>query len=213
MSGDPREIVARLDAEGVRHAYIDGGITIQRFLRPGSSSVSSSREFGSDRHRHPPLRRGRRRPLGTSRRGRTPAGWSERIRGRRGLSCDIQSLDVRKENAESQHPVRREIPVRCSPSSSWPARAGPAPVPGGSRARRPDHVRLRGRSPGRTRRRFSVRLARRGAVRAGRPLQHAGHGRGINGALFQFRAVVPERARRRTCTAARSRPSTSSAAS
>jgi dihydrofolate reductase len=35
MSGDPREIVAKLDAEGVRHAYIDGGVTIQRFLRAG----------------------------------------------------------------------------------------------------------------------------------------------------------------------------------
>jgi len=35
MSGDPREIVARLDAEGVQHAYIDGGVTIQRFLRAG----------------------------------------------------------------------------------------------------------------------------------------------------------------------------------
>lgn len=35
MSGEPREIAARLDAQGVRHAYIDGGITIQRFLRAG----------------------------------------------------------------------------------------------------------------------------------------------------------------------------------
>jgi dihydrofolate reductase len=35
MGGDPREIVAKLDAEGVRHAYIDGGVTIQRFLRAG----------------------------------------------------------------------------------------------------------------------------------------------------------------------------------
>jgi dihydrofolate reductase len=35
MSGSPAEIVARLDATGVRHAYIDGGITIQRFLRAG----------------------------------------------------------------------------------------------------------------------------------------------------------------------------------
>jgi dihydrofolate reductase len=35
MGGDPREIVARLDAEGVQHAYVDGGITIQRFLRAG----------------------------------------------------------------------------------------------------------------------------------------------------------------------------------
>ena len=35
MSGDPREIVAKLDAQGVKHAYIDGGDTIQRFLRAG----------------------------------------------------------------------------------------------------------------------------------------------------------------------------------
>lgn len=35
MTGDPREIAARLDAEGVQHAYIDGGVTIQRFLRAG----------------------------------------------------------------------------------------------------------------------------------------------------------------------------------
>jgi dihydrofolate reductase len=35
MGGDPREIAARLDAEGVRHAYVDGGVTIQRFLRAG----------------------------------------------------------------------------------------------------------------------------------------------------------------------------------
>ncbi len=35
MSGDPHEIVTKLDAQGVRHAYIDGGVTIQRFLRAG----------------------------------------------------------------------------------------------------------------------------------------------------------------------------------
>ena len=35
MSGEPREIVAKLDARGVKHAYIDGGITVQRFLRAG----------------------------------------------------------------------------------------------------------------------------------------------------------------------------------
>ena len=32
MSGEPAEIVARLEARGFKHAYIDGGITIQRFL-------------------------------------------------------------------------------------------------------------------------------------------------------------------------------------
>ena len=35
MSGDPAQIVAKLAAGGVRHIYVDGGITIQRFLRAG----------------------------------------------------------------------------------------------------------------------------------------------------------------------------------
>jgi len=35
MSGDPAEIVSQLDARGIRHAYVDGGITIQRFLQAG----------------------------------------------------------------------------------------------------------------------------------------------------------------------------------
>ena len=35
MSGTPREIVAKLQASGAKHAYIDGGITIQSFLRAG----------------------------------------------------------------------------------------------------------------------------------------------------------------------------------
>jgi len=35
MSGQPVEIVARLKARGFQHAYIDGGITIQRFLAAG----------------------------------------------------------------------------------------------------------------------------------------------------------------------------------
>jgi dihydrofolate reductase len=35
MSGDPEQIVEQLAATGVKHAYIDGGITIQRFLRAG----------------------------------------------------------------------------------------------------------------------------------------------------------------------------------
>ncbi len=34
-SGQPEEIVARLGAEGKRHLYIDGGKTIQQFLRAG----------------------------------------------------------------------------------------------------------------------------------------------------------------------------------
>jgi dihydrofolate reductase len=35
MSGEPAEIVARLKARGFKHAYIDGGITIQGFLAAG----------------------------------------------------------------------------------------------------------------------------------------------------------------------------------
>jgi dihydrofolate reductase len=35
MSGEPADIVAQLEARGFRHAYIDGGITIQRFLAAG----------------------------------------------------------------------------------------------------------------------------------------------------------------------------------
>jgi dihydrofolate reductase len=35
MSGPPEEIVARLSARGIGHIYVDGGITIQRFLRAG----------------------------------------------------------------------------------------------------------------------------------------------------------------------------------
>jgi len=35
MSGDPADVVAQLEARGIRHAYIDGGITIQRFLQAG----------------------------------------------------------------------------------------------------------------------------------------------------------------------------------
>ncbi len=35
MSGSPAEIVSKLAATGAHHAYIDGGITIQRFLRAG----------------------------------------------------------------------------------------------------------------------------------------------------------------------------------
>jgi dihydrofolate reductase len=35
MSGEPAEIVTQLKARGFKHAYIDGGITIQRFLAAG----------------------------------------------------------------------------------------------------------------------------------------------------------------------------------
>jgi len=35
MAGPPAEIVAKLAARGVHHLYVDGGITIQGFLRAG----------------------------------------------------------------------------------------------------------------------------------------------------------------------------------
>jgi dihydrofolate reductase len=35
LSGEPAQVVARLDERGIRHIYVDGGITIQRFLRAG----------------------------------------------------------------------------------------------------------------------------------------------------------------------------------
>jgi dihydrofolate reductase len=35
MQGTPRQIIAQLDKLGFRHAYIDGGLTIQRFLAAG----------------------------------------------------------------------------------------------------------------------------------------------------------------------------------
>jgi dihydrofolate reductase len=35
MSGPPPELVPKLEARGLRHIYVDGGITIQQFLRAG----------------------------------------------------------------------------------------------------------------------------------------------------------------------------------
>jgi dihydrofolate reductase len=35
MDGTPRAIVERLEAQGRQHLYIDGGVTIQRFLEAG----------------------------------------------------------------------------------------------------------------------------------------------------------------------------------
>src|ERR1700683_446964 len=35
MAGPPVEIAAKLAASGVRHVYVDGGVTIQGFLRAG----------------------------------------------------------------------------------------------------------------------------------------------------------------------------------
>ena len=35
MSGTPQEVAAQLKARGFKHVYLDGGITIQRFLQAG----------------------------------------------------------------------------------------------------------------------------------------------------------------------------------
>jgi dihydrofolate reductase len=35
LSGAPADIVSRLEARGFQHAYVDGGVTIQRFLAAG----------------------------------------------------------------------------------------------------------------------------------------------------------------------------------
>jgi len=35
MAGEPAAIVAELEARGIGHVYVDGGVTIQRFLRAG----------------------------------------------------------------------------------------------------------------------------------------------------------------------------------
>ena len=35
MSGAPADIVLQLAARGIRHIYVDGGITVQRFLQAG----------------------------------------------------------------------------------------------------------------------------------------------------------------------------------
>ena len=35
LGGEPQAVVAELTRRGVQHAYIDGGVTVQRFLRAG----------------------------------------------------------------------------------------------------------------------------------------------------------------------------------
>jgi dihydrofolate reductase len=35
MGGDPARIVSKLAATGAHHLYVDGGITVQNFLRAG----------------------------------------------------------------------------------------------------------------------------------------------------------------------------------
>jgi dihydrofolate reductase len=40
MAGTPAEVVSQLAATGAHHLYIDGGITIQEFLRAGTHSAA-----------------------------------------------------------------------------------------------------------------------------------------------------------------------------
>jgi dihydrofolate reductase len=35
MSGEPAEIVSQLAARGLKHVYVDGGVTVQRFIEAG----------------------------------------------------------------------------------------------------------------------------------------------------------------------------------
>lgn len=35
LSGDPRDIVRQLEARGLGHIYVDGGVTVRRFLEAG----------------------------------------------------------------------------------------------------------------------------------------------------------------------------------
>jgi len=35
MQGEPKEIVSTLEGRGFKHLYVDGGVTVQRFLRAG----------------------------------------------------------------------------------------------------------------------------------------------------------------------------------
>jgi len=35
LSGAPADVVSKLEARGIRHAYVDGGLTIQLFLKAG----------------------------------------------------------------------------------------------------------------------------------------------------------------------------------
>jgi dihydrofolate reductase len=35
LSGEPADVLSQIDARGFRHVYVDGGITIQQFLRAG----------------------------------------------------------------------------------------------------------------------------------------------------------------------------------
>ena len=78
MSGEPAEVLAQLEKRGIRHVYVDGGITIQRFLGRGSSRASRSRGFpcSSARASRSSARSRGTSSSGTWRRGSTPAASS-----------------------------------------------------------------------------------------------------------------------------------------
>ena len=57
MSSDPSTIVSQLAARGIQLAYVDGGLTIQRFLRAGHSPPHHHSCAGAHRTWHPSLRR------------------------------------------------------------------------------------------------------------------------------------------------------------
>lgn len=57
MSGEPGEIVARLEARGFQHAYVDGGLTISAVPGGGIHRPTGNHaRTGADRRRHSALR-------------------------------------------------------------------------------------------------------------------------------------------------------------
>jgi dihydrofolate reductase len=56
LAGKPAEIVAKLAACGAHHLYVDGGITIQRFLRGAGSTIDYHPCSGANWRRNPALR-------------------------------------------------------------------------------------------------------------------------------------------------------------
>ncbi|MFQ6676031.1 MAG: dihydrofolate reductase family protein [Fidelibacterota bacterium] len=56
-SGTPAELVSMLESEGRQHLYIDGGVTIQRFLQAGLiHEITITRIPVTARSRYPPFR-------------------------------------------------------------------------------------------------------------------------------------------------------------
>jgi hypothetical protein len=57
MSGEPADIWSQLAARGLQHLYVDGGITIQRFLRVGTALWRPGPRRCSPPRRHTAVRR------------------------------------------------------------------------------------------------------------------------------------------------------------